>query len=149
MKARSIAKWSEYALLGRHSSAARTNGAGASLGVARQLLEIALEARHCEIDEGAHLRHGQTSLRRQQMHWQRRVFVLVEEDSQSSVPDLLGDVIGKEAGDPVAFRGGGHRGANRIDDEPWSELHHPRHRRVFQRRKTPGVLTEMRHRNNP
>src|SRR6516225_4633651 len=116
MEARGIAEYSEYALFGRHSSAPRTNGIGLVLRVARQLLEIELEPRHGVVDEGAHLRHRETPLWREQVHWQRRIFILVEENLQPPVPDLLGNMIGKQPGDAVSLRGGGHCRANRIDD---------------------------------
>ena len=93
MKTKPVAEWSEYALFGRHSSTPRTSGIGVAFRVARQLLEVALEPRHGEIDEGTHLRHGEASLRREQVHGQRRIFVLGEEDLQPPVPDLISDVI--------------------------------------------------------
>src|SRR5262249_7581859 len=136
MEGRSSAEWSEYALFGRHSSAPRTNGIGIALagavpGVARQVLEIALELRHGGIDKVAHFGHGKPSLWCKQMHRQGRRLILVEEDLQSTVPDLICDVIGEQAGDAVAFRGRGHCGTNRVDDEPWCELHSPRHRGIL------------------
>src|SRR6516162_3410904 len=95
LEARPVPEWSEYALFGRYSSAPRTNGIGTCLRLARQLLEVALESRYGIVDEGPYLRHGETPLWREQVHGQRRIFVLVEEDFQPPVPDLLGDVIGE------------------------------------------------------
>ena len=92
-------------------------------GLGRQLGEVTLQAWHGKIDEGAHLRHRETSLRRQQMRGQRRVFILVEQDLQPSFPDLLGDMIGEQPRNAVPFRRGGDRGADRVDDQPRRELH--------------------------
>src|SRR5882672_9129556 len=64
----------ECPLFGRHSSAPRTNGTGPA-GLARQLLEITLQPGPGEIDEGAHLRHVEATLRGEQMHRQRRMLV--------------------------------------------------------------------------
>jgi hypothetical protein len=73
---------------------------------------------HREVDKGTHLGHRKAPLRRQQMRRQRRVFVLVEQDLQPSLPDLLADVIGKQPRDTVPFRGGSDRGADRVDHQP-------------------------------
>ena len=54
----------------------------------------------------------------------------------------------KTAASPRAFRHRGDRRANRIDDQPRRELD-GLERRCLRRRETPGIQSEMGHRDNP
>ena len=63
------------------------------------------EARHGEIGECANLRNGKPALWENEVDGHREGLVIREEDLQSALRELLGNVVREKPGDAMSFNG--------------------------------------------